>query len=156
MSDIIREFPREISPGPWPLLEPTPEDKQYKPRSETEAHRRWRLRQEARSLLVVDTFEALLKGAILGGIVFTIIFGVVLNLPFWLTGWHWAFGIAGAALLAFLIGFRHAVLVISFGVAIVTALEIVGHPALLLFLLLFIGAGTITRGLIEVFPLGTA
>src|SRR2546430_10565206 len=111
----IRNFPQETPYGPWPLLQPTQEDKQYQLILEPDMARARRLRRENRELFYLDLRDAVLKGIIIGLFFFGIIFGIGLNLPFWLQDWHWAFSIVGALVLGILVGLDLTLVVLATG-----------------------------------------
>src|SRR2546421_7390606 len=109
----IRNFPQEAPYGPWPLLKPSPEDRQYQSIPESQKEQERRLRGESRGLLYLDLLAATPKGAILGLFSFSLIADIVLNLSFWLQGWHWAFALGGAIVLGILIGLDWMLLIFA-------------------------------------------
>jgi hypothetical protein len=99
-----------------------------------------------------DVLQALLKGAILGGITFSIIFGIALNEPWWFPDWHWAFALAGAGLLLLLFGLQRAFLLITAILFLTTLPSIMTQREILVLGGLFLSGGMIARGAIELVP----
>jgi len=151
----LHSLPREAAHGSWPLLQPTEEDKAYRPRAESPLQRKLRLLCANLDLLYQDLRAALFKGAILGVIAFGMVSSIGLNLPFWLQEWHWVFGLAGIILLSVLIGVELALVVLALCLIVLGALN--PSLGLLVFPTLFlcIAGGMFIRGLIELWPVRT-
>ena len=148
----IRNFPQEAPYSPWPLLHPTLEDRQYLPKLESREQQVRRLQRESRELLYLDLRASIPKGAILGLFCFGLVAGIVLNLPFWLQGWHWAFATGGAIVFGVLIGLDLTLVILALGALAVSIFACIADSSLWLLLPFFIAGGIVIRVIIEILP----
>ena len=152
MKHTLQNFPTESLTEPWPTLISTPDEKGYRPASETPVHFAARTMYRQSDLRLSDLLVALVKGAILGGMAFALLFGLILNHTFWFTSWHWAFALAGLGLLLFLFGIQRGFLLVALILFLTTVPSMVTRRDILVLGGLFLAGGMIVRGWIELLP----
>lgn len=152
MTMTMRDFPTEAVAGPWPMLVPTPSDKTYQAIVETPEQFARRTRIVPEKPPQANILVAMLKGALLGSMVFSLFWGIDSYVSFWFFDWHWVFTLAGAALLVFLFGARRTVLLIIGILFLMIIPELIMQRGTLFLGGLFLGGGMLVRGFIEYLP----
>lgn len=152
MEKNLRNFPREVLTDPWPMLMPSPADKRYQPAAETPEHFAQRTFLKESNSQVPNFFLVLFKGAILGSMTFSLIFGIVLHGAWWFPNWHWAFALGGVGLLLFLFGFQRTLLFLTAALFLTLVPLLVSQREILVLGGGFLGGGMILRGVLEIAP----
>jgi hypothetical protein len=153
MGETIRDFPAEVHTGPWPVLLPTPEDKQYQALSAMPAQQAQETIDYGQSSTgALDLLLTMFKGLLLGGLAFALSAGIVVNRLFWLTGWHWAFALLAVAVLLFLFGIQRGFLLMLALLFLMTIPSLLAYREVLLIGLLFLVGGIVGRVCIEFLP----
>lgn len=155
MKKPIRNFPQEAPYGPWPLLLPASEDRQYQPILETPEERQKRLKRDAQMLLLLDLKAAAIKGVILGLGIFGLSETILGYFSFWMQDWHWLLAVGGGILLVILIGWNLALIILALITFLAGIIQVMLSPLFLPLLFLCVVVGIGARIFFELWPLQT-
>lgn len=109
----LPDFPSELPHNPWPFLQPSREDLQFKLQTNPNPPQPRRLQQTGQAQTVVaassspfvsDLFSAIIRGIFVGVFFFALVYTFLPLHTFWLSNWHFLYPIGGIILLLILIG----------------------------------------------------
>jgi hypothetical protein len=145
-----RNFPDESQQGPWPLLKPTKEDLIYMPAPKPLQAPQPNPPAQSQFLKLISP---VLKGVILGTLVFGLVYSFLPLQTFWLSSFHWIYPIAGVVLLYLLVGPNitfAALWVVSLVIALWSNWNLITTAPVIP--LIFVGGGIIVLYIRRLFP----